>query len=85
MNIDCEQEDDNYKGILVFFSASRRTSSILQVAAVDMVPSDKCNDTLKSRRNRNWKKGLASHQICAGHTPGGIDACQVCCNCILCM
>ncbi|XP_013139524.1 PREDICTED: serine protease snake-like [Papilio polytes] len=57
-------------------TASRRTSSILQVAAVDMVPSDECNDTLKSRRNRNWREGLASHQICAGHTPGGIDACQ---------
>ncbi|KPJ18524.1 Serine protease snake [Papilio machaon] len=68
------------KGIVagwgVVDTASRRTSSKLQVAAVDMVPSEECNNTLKRRRNRNWSHGLASHQICAGHMSGGIDACQ---------
>ncbi|XP_013166107.1 PREDICTED: serine protease snake-like isoform X1 [Papilio xuthus] len=68
------------KGIVagwgVVDTASRRTSSILQVAVMDMVPSEKCNNTLKSKRNRHWRHGLASHQICAGHMPGGIDACQ---------
>ncbi|CAH2054242.1 unnamed protein product, partial [Iphiclides podalirius] len=56
--------------------ATGETSDILQVAALDMLPSQQCNDTLKTRRNRNWKNGLASHQICAGHLLGGIDACQ---------
>ncbi|KPJ19905.1 Serine protease snake [Papilio machaon] len=68
------------KGIIagwgVVDTASNRTPSILQVATVEMMPSEECNNTLKSRRNRNWSHGIASHQICAGHMSGGIDACQ---------
>ncbi|CAG4955730.1 unnamed protein product [Parnassius apollo] len=47
----------------------------LQVAEVDIVGVRACDIMLESRRNRHWR-GLAYHQMCAGHLPGGIDSCQ---------
>ncbi|XP_068619764.1 mite allergen Der f 3-like [Battus philenor] len=57
-------------------TASRATSSILQIATVDMIPSEQCNKTLTNKRNRHWVRGLDWSQICAGYSEGGVDACQ---------
>ncbi|XP_026498173.2 serine protease snake-like [Vanessa tameamea] len=54
---------------------SRQTSTELQVAEVDLIDDKTCDEILKPKRNRLWM-GLADHQICAGHLPGGIDTCQ---------
>ncbi|XP_046966656.1 serine protease snake-like [Vanessa cardui] len=54
---------------------SPQISAELQVAEVDLIDDNTCDEMLKPKRNRHWM-GLADHQICAGHLAGGIDTCQ---------
>ncbi|XP_072938102.1 trypsin-1-like [Epargyreus clarus] len=56
--------------------ATLRSSPILQVARINLVESNDCNTKLRFGRNRNWKDGVVTHQMCAGHMAGGIDTCM---------
>ncbi|CAF4828502.1 unnamed protein product [Pieris macdunnoughi] len=52
-----------------------KPSTVLQVAAVDVLNTKKCNSLLHSSWNRNWH-GFAKHQLCAGNLTGNVDTCQ---------
>ncbi|XP_049871792.1 serine protease snake-like [Pectinophora gossypiella] len=47
----------------------------LQVATLDIIDSETCDDLLKPYCSRLWC-GIQDHQFCAGHLKGGVDTCQ---------
>ncbi|CAG9130135.1 unnamed protein product [Plutella xylostella] len=56
-------------------SASKIISPELQVAELDIIPKDTCEELLRPSCNRNFCSVFHS-QVCGGNLTGGVDTCQ---------